>query len=161
MLASVARAAEFDPLAVDNLRSSERSFIRQATEMAREELRAAQLGVTQATDAAVRAFAQQIVSDNREISNSIDALARKKGVVLLASSDETTENYARLSKQAAADIDRENDRTMSDLQDETIKVYERALNDAKDTDVKDLAGSFLPKARDHQNKVRDLKKSFE
>jgi putative membrane protein len=161
MFASVAHAAEFDPLAADNLRPTERAFLRQASEMARAEVRAAQLGVSQATSADVRAFAQQLVTDNRQISTSLEDLARKKGVVLLAPTDTTTENYAKLSELAAADFNKEFVRLMSDLQEETVKIYERALNDAKDTDIKDLAGSFLPIARDHLNKVRDLRKSFE
>src|SRR4051812_40546891 len=83
MFASVAKAAEFDPLAADSLRPSERTFLRQAAEMARAEMRAAQLAVGQAASADVRTFAQQVVSDNRQISNSIDELARKKGVAML------------------------------------------------------------------------------
>jgi putative membrane protein len=161
MFASVAKAAEFDPLTADNLRASERAFVRQAAEVLRAESRAAQLGVTQATSADLRAFAQQVVGDNRTISNAIDALARQKGVVLLPPAEATTNTYGKLSELAAADFDKAFVRMMSDMQEETVKVFERALADAKDTDVKDLAGSYLPLARDHLNKVRDLRKSFE
>jgi putative membrane protein len=161
MFASVAKAAEFDPLAADSLRPSERTFLRQAAEMARAEMRAAQLAVAQATSADVRTFAQQVVSDNRQISNSIDELARKKGVVMLPPAEVTTENYGKLSELAAAEFDKEFVKLMSSLQEDAVKLFEKALNDAKDTDVKELAGTYLPMARDHQNKVRDLKKSFE
>lgn len=161
MFASVAKAAEFDPLAADNLRASERAFIRQALEMARAEMRAAQLAVAQSTSTDVRTFAQQVVGDNRQITTSIEALAQKKGVVLLPPAEAVTENYGKLSELAAAEFDKEFVRLMAGMQEEIMKLYERAVADAKDTDVKDLAGNFLPTARDHLNKVRDLKKAFE
>jgi putative membrane protein len=161
MFASVAKAAEFDPLAADSLRPSERAFLRQATEMSRAQARAAQLGVGQAVSAEVRSFAQQVASDNKQIGNSIDELARKKGVVLLPPTEITTENYGKLSELAGAEFDKEFVGLLSGLQEEAVKLFEKALNDAKDTDVKELAGNFLPMARDHLNKVRDLKKTFE
>src|ERR1051326_2851189 len=92
MFASVAKAAEFDPLAADSLRPTERAFIRQALETARAEMRAAQLAMAQATSADVRTYAQQLVADNRQITTSIEDLARKKGVVLLPPADTVTEN---------------------------------------------------------------------
>ncbi len=161
MFASVARAAEFDPLANDSLRPTERTFVRQAIELSRASMRLAQLAVGHATSADIRAFAQQLVTDHGQVATSLDALARKKGVVLLPLNDEIAANFDRLSATAAPDFDKEFVRMASDLEEATVKIYEHALADAKDTDVKDLAGNFLPVARDHQNKIRDLRKSFE
>jgi putative membrane protein len=161
MFASVAKAAEFDPLAADSLRTTERAFVRQALEMARAQMRAAQLAVSQATSADLRSFAQQLLADHRQIATSLEDLARKKGVVLLPPPENVAENYTKLSELAAAEFDKEFIRLVAGMEEETVKVYERAVSDAKDTDVKELAGGFLPVARDHLNKVRELKKSFE
>src|SRR5688500_2079818 len=81
--ASVARAAEFDPLAADSLRPSERAFVREASEIARHELRAAQLAVSQGSSSDVRTFAQQLVTDQGQIIEGLNGLTRKKGVVML------------------------------------------------------------------------------
>src|ERR1043166_8477030 len=68
--ASVARGAELDSLATDTLRPSERAFLREATEMSRTDLRMAQLAVGQATSSDLRTYAQQLMTDYRQIADS-------------------------------------------------------------------------------------------
>src|SRR5688572_17071673 len=82
--ASVAKAAEFDPLAAgDTLRPTERAFLRQALEVTRQQRALAQVGTAQATSSDLRSFAQQLASDTRQLADSIEGVARKKGVVLM------------------------------------------------------------------------------
>lgn len=158
---SVARAAEFDPLAVDNLRPMERAFLRQALEACRLEGRVAQLGVSQAASSNVRTLAQQLVSDCRQIRDSVDALARKKGVIVIPPEDAGEENYARLTELTGAAFDREFIRIAASMNDALVKLFEQAVSDGKDADIRDLAGSQIPTLRGHTNRLVELQKALE
>src|SRR5262245_49941585 len=54
-----------EPLASDALRPGERAFLTKAIETSRLQLRLAEIGVSQATNSAVRSHAQQLVADYR------------------------------------------------------------------------------------------------
>src|SRR4051812_41338699 len=81
--ASVARGATAEPLAADSLRPGEQAFILRAFQLTRQELRLAQLAVSQAVSSDVRSLAQQLVANHRQMSDSLEALGRRKGVTPL------------------------------------------------------------------------------
>jgi len=129
--------------------------------MSRTELRLAQVAASQATRSDLRNFSQQVVSDYRQITDSLDGLVRKKGAAIALSTDMATDRFDQIGEKSGAEFDREFVRATAKAQDEMVKLFERALADAKDADVRELAGSYLPALRAHQNAVRELKKAFE
>lgn len=40
-------------------------------------------------------------------------------------------------------------------------LFERSMSVARDSDVRDLLGAYLPVLRDHQNKISELRKALE
>jgi putative membrane protein len=154
-----------EPLASDVLRPSERSFLDKAAELTRYELRLARLGVSQATSSDVRAFAQQLASNQSQLNDSIEALRRAKAdikpPVATTGGESPSEMYQQLAGKAGADFDREFVQQVAAAQGELLALFEQVLNDAKDTEVRDLAGGALPALRGDRNQLTALKKAFD
>ena len=151
-----------EPLATDTLRANERTFLEKAGERSRLEIRLARLAVAQATSADVKSFAQQVAGEQQQISDAVEALRQKKGAITEAApADAPTEATQKLAQKTGADFDREFVRQIGEIQSEVVALFEQAMANAKDTDVRDLAGLYLPTLRDHQNKVTELKKTIE
>ncbi len=148
-------------LASDSLRPSERTFLEKAAALSRDELRLARLAVSQATSSEVKAFAQQMAGDQQQISDSVDSLRRKKGSAPAVAPEVVSEAAQKLAQKTGADFDREFVRVVADVHAEMVILFEQSMSDAKDTDVRELLGSYLPVLRDHQNKVNELRKALE
>ncbi|MDO8540320.1 MAG: DUF4142 domain-containing protein [Opitutaceae bacterium] len=161
---SVAFAFAAEPLATDALRPVERTFLEQAAELSRQQIRFARLAVSQASSSDVRSFAQQLAGDHRQISDSIEGLRRKKGSMLEEkekSPDAVPEGFQELAQKTGADFDREFVRLTAQMQARELTLFEEAMSDAKDNEVRDLVGTYLPMIREHQNRGTELKKTFE
>lgn len=148
-------------LATDTLRPSERTFLEKAAALSRDELRLARLAVSQAAGSEVKALAQQMAADQQQIADSVDSLRRKKGSSEAVPPEVVSEAAQKLAQKTGADFDREFVRVVADLHAEMVILFEQSMSDAKDTDVRELLGSYLPMLRDHQNKMNELRKALE
>jgi predicted outer membrane protein len=68
--------------AATSLSWSDRHFVNEAADGNHEELALAQLASQQASDPSVRAFAQQVVNDHRQLGQDLSQLAQQKGLAL-------------------------------------------------------------------------------
>ncbi|MEO5961171.1 MAG: DUF4142 domain-containing protein [Opitutaceae bacterium] len=160
--ASVARGAEVGQAGPETLRPGERAFVQQAREGVRRDSRLAQLAISKAANSDVRTYAQQVATDQRQIAESLEALGRRKGLGNPADDDATTPgDFERLVEKSGAEFDREFVRLMIAAHENTLKIFEQVLSDARDTEVRELAGGYLPVVRDHLNKAREFKKTLE
>lgn len=151
-----------DVLAAESLRPVERTFLEKAASLSRQQIQLAQLAVSQSTGSDVRTYAQQVASDHRQISDSIEGLRRKKGVSAGSATDAVvTESHQRLAQKTGGDFDREFVRLAGELQASALTLFEEVMADAKDVDVRELAGTYLPVLREHQNRVTELKKAYD
>jgi putative membrane protein len=151
-----------EALATDTLRPSERTFLEKAAAFSSEEVQLARLAISQATGSEVKAFAQQLAADHKQISDSIESLRRKKGATFEAAAGEVISEAAqKLGQKTGADFDREFVRVLAGVHADAVMLFEHAMADAKDTDIRDMLGSYLPMLRDHQNKVNELRKALE
>ncbi len=148
-------------LASDSLHANERAFLTKAVETCQQQMRLAEVGLSQADSSEVRSHASQLVADYRELSESLAALIRRKGGLAGAPVGGTSENYQKLMAKAGSDFDREFVRTLASLSYVVMSLFERAAADVKDPDVRDLAASELPVLRAHRNTVTDLKKALD
>jgi predicted outer membrane protein len=64
-----------------------------------------------------------------------------------------------LARKAGADFDRELMVQLGASHEKLLKLFEQVLSDAKDADVRDLAGTYLPMVRAHLNRARALQKT--
>lgn len=150
-----------EPVATTQLGAAERIFLEKAAELSRRQLELARLGVSQTTSSDIRSFAQQIASDHRQIGESIRALRQRRGVS--AGAEKTAvaaDSNPLFAQKSGAEFDREFVRVAAELQNDALRLFEEVMADAKDTEVRDLIGSYLPTLRDHQNRGTELKKTY-
>jgi putative membrane protein len=147
------------PLATDALRENEKAFLGRAVETSRQQIRLAEVGASQADSTEVRSHALTLAADYRELTDSLEALIRRKGGVAGAPVGGTSENYQKLVGKAGADFDREFVRIAASLSSDVMTLFEKAAADARDADVREFAAQQLPVLRAHRNAVVDLKKS--
>jgi predicted outer membrane protein len=147
--------------AADILRPSEQTFLEKVSALSGDEMRMAQLGVAQAASSDVRSFAQTLVTDQRQLHDAVEALRQRKGAVKTSQLDKIPEKYQRLAAKSGGDFDREFIRAAGDADGAMLAWFEQALADAKDDDVRELAGTFLPMLREHGNRLIELRRALE
>jgi len=144
----------------DTLRPLERRFLIDATETGRTVAEVARLAVSQANSTGVRDFAQQMIADYGQINGSLEALARRKSVDLPLEPTSFTDAYRELAGHAGHNFDRAYVEAANASSQRELRLCEAVLANAKDAEIRDLAGSLLPVLRDHVNKTTDLLKSL-
>ena len=144
----------------ESLRSGDRAFILQGLNNSRSEAELSRLAVSQATSSEVRDFAQQLVSDYGEINNALESLARRKAVAVPVQPTSFSDDYRHLAEQSGAAFDHAFVRQIAATNERALRICEAAVADAKDADVRALAGSLLPVIRGHVNTTRDLLKNL-
>lgn len=159
-VAAVMHSRVLDALASGEVRPAEEGFLRKAAEIARLQLSIAEIGAIQAQRTEVRSHAEQLKSDNRQLIDALNALMERKSVGD-PSPTPTGRAYGGLAEKSGADFDREFVRIMAEVHEQTIALFEQARSEAKDPDVRELAGSQLPMLRAHRNRIIELRKSFE
>jgi putative membrane protein len=148
-----------EPAASEALRPVDRAFLSKAVESVRQQMRLAEVGVSQAANADVRSHAQKLVTDSRTLNDTLDALIRRKGGIAGAPVGGTSENYQKLAETPGGAFDAAFVRAASQMADEVLNLFEQAAADAKDSDVRELAAAQLPALRANRNAVLELKKS--
>jgi putative membrane protein len=149
-----------DPLANDALRPAERSFLTKAVEGSRQQMRLAEVGVSQAVSSEVRSHAQQLVGDYRTLNDALETLIRQKGGIAGAPVGGTSENYQKLVEKTGDSFDREFVRTIAQATDEMLTLFEQVASDSRDSDVRALAAAQIPVIRAHRTAVTELKKTI-
>jgi putative membrane protein len=157
---NLTRGFTVEPLAANDLRPTERAFLAKALETTRQQMRLAEIGVSQATSSEVRSHAQQLAGDYRSLNESLEALTRRKGGIANAPVGGTSETYQKLVEKAGPNFDREFIQTVGRLTDEVLTLFEQVAADAKDADVREFAAAELPVLRAHRSEVTELQKTL-
>ena len=149
------------PMAADAMRENERAFLSRASEASRQHMRLASVGASQAESSEVRSQALTLAADYREISESLEALIRRKGGMAGQPVGGTSENYQKLLEKAGPDFDRAFIRATAALSNDIMTMFETAAAESRDADVREFAAAQLPVLRAHRNAIADLKKTVE
>lgn len=144
----------------DSLRPVERMFIVQGLEQSRTEAELSRLAVSQASRSDIRDFAQQLVADSRDINGSLETLARRKTVAVPIQPVSFSDRYRDLAGRSGSAFDRAFIEEIAAANARTLRLCESAVANAKDADIRELAGNLLPIVRDHANKTTELRKSL-
>jgi putative membrane protein len=148
------------PGANTTLHAGDRQFVVESVENGRVEAELSGLAVSQATSSSIREFAQQLAGDYRQINTALETLARRKSVEVPLQPTSYSDRYRDLAQRTGAEFDRAFVRQIAVANAYALRLCEAAVANAKDTDVRDLAGSLLPVIRDHVNKTTELEKSL-
>lgn len=154
---------EVERLATAGLRPIDRTFLDRAAELSQQQIGLATLAVSHAWRADVRTFAQQLASDHRQISDSVQSLRRRRGAATeeAAGPAPPGEAYGRLARVTGAEFDREFILAIEAVRAETMTLFEEVISQTRDAGVRDLIGGYLPVLRDHQNQAIELRRELE
>jgi putative membrane protein len=89
-----------------NLTREEERFLQDAAAAGRAEIRAATLALQRGSDAGVKRFAQQLVTDHTQLNRQIEALAQKKRIRLNSEDGVDTSDERDTSKRPTVPRDR-------------------------------------------------------
>ncbi|HEX2852803.1 MAG TPA: DUF4142 domain-containing protein [Opitutaceae bacterium] len=139
---------------------ADRRFLTKAAELNTEELRLSELAAQQATNAEVRSFAQQLVTEHTQASTELSGLASRKGLSAIARDDYDQRGVNRLAKKTGKDFDQAYIDKMVDAHDDAVDLFEKASRNSKDPEVQALAAKMLPTLQQHHQHAKSLEKSI-
>lgn len=131
-------------------------FFKKAAECGAKEIAVSQAVMGSLTNAQVRAFAAQMVTDHTAVASELSTLAMAKGVSLPpADTVKLTEKWSEKS----GNVDKKYIHEMVEDHEDAVKLFEKASK-SDDPDVAAFAQKTLPALQHHLGMAKDLKKSL-
>lgn len=141
----------------DTLNSADVKFVKHEAAAGLSVVKLAELGVQKASNADVKTFAQQLVTDHTGANTELKALAVTKGVELSEVIDpKNAETFQKLEKTTGADFDKHFLAEMVNGHKKCVSNFEEASTDSKDMQVKAFAVKILPTLKAHLAKAEAL-----
>jgi putative membrane protein len=135
---------------VSTLSESDKAFVMKAAQGGMAEVTGGQTASTQATNADVKSFGSQMVTDHSKANEELKTLATQKGLALPADTDEDhKKKLAELSAKTGADFDKAYMKDMVADHEKDVKEFENASQNAQDPDLKAWATKTLPTLKHH------------
>jgi len=160
-LATVLALAAGSVFAKDNAAHADASFMKKAAESGLTEVEAAKLAVSKATHTQVKGFAQQMIDDHTKANEELKALAAAKNVTL--PTEPGLKHKAQLKLLDGADGAKFDERYAKTFgvkaHDETVRLFQQAVQKTKDAEVKAFAEKTLPKLQHHLEMAKDLNRA--
>ena len=135
-------------------------FLVRAANGGKAEMELTSMAEQQATRAEIKAFAAMLNKDHHELSNQVRSLAQARHVTLPDSLTTEKQNELNDLKKLKKDFDKSFIREIIDAHDESIRLFEKANDDAKDAEVRTLASNALPRLRMHRDSAKSLLDRF-
>jgi len=134
----------------NRLAAGDHTFVTKAAEGGMAEVKLGDLAKEKASDAGVRSFGEQMVTDHSKANDELKTLASSKGITLptdLSAKDQA--EYDRLSKMSGADFDRAYMKLMVSDHHTDVNEFRRESQHGTDADIKAWAGKTLPTLEHH------------
>jgi putative membrane protein len=136
---------------------ADQDFMMDAATGGMTEVELGNLGVTKATNADVKTFAQRMVDDHTKAGEELKGLATSKNVTLPAALGTKEKKIVDdMSKLSGEDFDRKFMETMVKDHDKAVALFEKEAANGKDAETKAWAEKTLPTLRDHQKQAHDI-----
>lgn len=133
-------------------------FLKEAAHNGHAEVEGSKLALSKATSPEVKAFAQQMVEAHGKAGEELNALAASKGIIL--SDGPSIAQRAKLkllsARQGHSFDQHYTDSLGIKAHQDTVKLFQKASDEAKDPDVKAFAIKTLPVLQHHLDLSRDL-----
>lgn len=121
------------------------------------EIATARLAMTKAESPDVRRFGQHMIDEHSKMLDEGGRLAKAKGMSVPKEPDAKHRAAAKKLEQASGgEFDRAYMAQMVKDHDETMKLLERTVSEAKDAEVQGLAQKAIPHVRQHLDMARRL-----
>lgn len=132
-------------------------FMRQAAMSSMAEIEHGRVAAKNATNDAVKQFAERMVDDHTKANDELKGLASQKNVTLPAELDQKHRAmHQKLSKMEGAAFDKAYMSHMVMSHTEAVGLYQRESKTGKDADAKAWAAKILPTLQEHLKMARDL-----
>jgi putative membrane protein len=137
---------------------SDEAFMKQAAQSGAAEIEASKMAAAKAQNADVKAFAQKMVADHTKVDGELKQLAASKKVELPAEpSAKQKADLKLVSSASGSDFDARYAQSFGvKAHEETIKLFEEAARDSKDSEVKAWAQKTLPNLKHHLEMAKAL-----
>lgn len=133
----------------------EADFAIEAAEGGLFEVQLGKIAASRAVNQDVKEYASMMVKDHRQANQELTALAKGKGIVLpTALGRDNQDDLREFNEKAANEFDEDYIERMIEDHERTIKIFERASSQSKDSEVKVFADKQLPILKKHLEHAR-------
>jgi len=148
-----------DRAATSKLARADITFLTKAAQAGHAEVESSKLAVSKAVNTQVKGFAQQMIDDHGKAGSELASLAASKGVKLPDGPSVMQKTKIKLlAARDGAAFDRQYAGGMGvAAHEDTVKLFQKAVREAKDADVKAFATKTLPTLEHHLKMARELK----
>lgn len=144
--------------AAATLDREDRDFLEKAAHAGHTEVEGSKLALTKATSPEVKQFAQQMVDDHTKAGEALKRLAESKGVKVPTEPAMAQKAKLKvLSARSGDGFDRDYAEEVGvKAHADTVKLFQKAAQGAKDADVKAFAQKTLPTLQHHLQMAQSL-----
>jgi putative membrane protein len=140
-----------------SLSPDEQQFVKKAAAGGLAEVKLSELASDRASDAKVKAFAAQMVTDHTQANNELKPIADANKIpVPTKLQGESEVAYKRLEKLSGAKFDAAYVKVMVTDHDKTVSAFEDASSKVKNPDLKAFIDKTLPVLRQHKDHVHEI-----
>lgn len=140
----------------DSLKDDE-SFMVNAASGGLLEVKLGNIAMKNAASAQVKQFGKMMVTDHTKANNELIALAKRKNIAIPSTpGNDEQDMIDKLQKQQGKDFDKDYVSMMIDDHKHDISEFQKAVDNAKDSDIKAFAVKTLPVLQKHLDKIQAI-----
>ena len=138
--------------------SDDAKFATAAANGGMAEVALGQLALTKTSNAAIKDFANMMVTDHSKANDELMAIAKTKNITLPSEPDSAhIKKKDDLSKMNGADFDKAYVSAMIDGHNKTLDLMDNEAKDGKDADLKAFAAKTAPIVKMHLDAINKIK----
>ncbi len=139
--------------------ASDQKFLTSAAEAQMVQIRLGQLAQKKGNSSHVKKMGKMMEDDHTKSLSELKALSKSKSVALPTTTPKSThDDYDDLSKKSGKDFDKAYSKLMVKQHENTIDLYEKAIEESSDAEVKSWATKQLAELKSHLTHAKDCQK---
>ena len=136
----------------DNDQENDAQFLVNAAENNLEQIQLGQLAQQKGSTTQVKELGKMMEDAHTKSQNDLTALAQRKSIIIPTSAtDDTRDTYEDLNEKTGVDFDEAYADKMVNQHEDAIEIFETAVTDSYDADIKNWAIATLPELRTNLN----------
>ena len=137
--------------------NADQKFVEDAAKGNRAEVELGKMVASKATSPAVKQFAQMMVKDHTDALNQLQKLAQSKNITLPDGLPSDAQDLQqKLSSEQGKQFDKDYMSGMVEDHQKDVQEFQDASENLKDSDLKQWAGTMLPKLKEHLQKAQSV-----
>jgi putative membrane protein len=154
-------ATTFGSLTAKAQTDDDKKFLAMAAQSDVNEIKLSELAESKATNPAVKAFAQKMVTEHKQMTASMKPFAESWGLTAPAGlDDDHQKDYDKLNGLSGADFDKEYISIMVSDHAKALDAFTKEAKDTKDTSFRAAVLKGKTAVAAHKNMAYDLKKKL-